>query len=383
MKKQTLFDLASMPKMVLVITLIVMPGLLFGAISYLLKTPKTDLPIINPVVETQCEVDSDCSLVYVGGACTACSTFDEEYQCLPWKEAAKIEEERQRILNDPEGPQCSLCMPLFEIQHTCKCENGKCEKVKKELVEEVIITTDKTEYEQGEMVKITIKNNSGEEQGMGYPPYVIEKFENNDWETIRQLWCPCDDDVLCSPHNSQLGKSREYNWFQMESWCSDSTAISNQVPAGKYRIKFLVSETNSYIDLRDVYSNEFTIKEKSALDARCEEKVIGIGLCEALGIGYEFNSETGECIKRGVSGCSFEIPFETLEECQEVCEEKIVCGWCGLRCVEYPISEDDCKTANGIFDKQCACPEVIPPHKIFFCSEENGKCVSKPIYTLH
>ena len=53
MKKQKLFNLSSMPKMVLIITIVVMLGSLFGAVSYLLKTSKTDLPIVNPVVKTQ------------------------------------------------------------------------------------------------------------------------------------------------------------------------------------------------------------------------------------------------------------------------------------------------------------------------------------------
>ena len=52
---------------------------------------------------------------------------------------------------------CERC--LEKPQHICKCENGKCEKVKIEEVEEVITMTDKTEYEQGEIVRIHSKDN--------------------------------------------------------------------------------------------------------------------------------------------------------------------------------------------------------------------------------
>ena len=129
MKKETL--LASMPKMVLIITMVVMLGSLFGAVSYLLKMSKTDLPVVNPVVETQCKIDNDCILVYVGQGCSPCDTASEKWQCLPLKEAMKINEEYQRRINDVNvnNPlQCAMCVE--RSQHTCKCANGKCEKVK-------------------------------------------------------------------------------------------------------------------------------------------------------------------------------------------------------------------------------------------------------------
>jgi len=342
MKKQTLFNLASMPKMILSITLIVMLGLLFGAISYLGKIPKIDLPIVKPVIEAQCEVDNDCSLVYVGGACTACSTFDEEYQCLPKKEAAKIEEERQRILIDPEGPQCSLCMPLFEIQHTCKCENGKCEKAKKELVEEVSIRTDKTEYEQGENVSVIIKNNFSEEMSISYP--IVERIINDNHIPLKGsvVWpgCGVTGGLIYLPlESSEVVK---HQWDQKEKWCSadfsDRNVYSKEILPGKYRIKSEIikrikSEKEDPNNISGkpsgefIYSNEFTIKEKSALDARCGEKVQLFGDCPAYfeeGGYYEFNFKAEKCIEKFIkgSGCNIKTPFKTLEECQEVCEKK-------------------------------------------------------------
>ena len=327
MKKQKVFDLASMPKMVLIVALVVMLGTLFGATSYLLKAPKTDLPIVNPIIETQCEIDSDCELVYAGSnICLPCDTSIEEYECFPLKEAEKIEEERfKRMVND--NIFCERC--LEKSQHACKCENGKCEKVKEKLVEEVIITTDKTEYEIGEEVKITIENNSDKEQKIGYPDYFIERFKNDNWVEVRQVRCPCG--ALCDMVGYSFIKPKdklEFEWDQQESWCSSgsgdwslSEEISNQVQSGKYRIRSIKVDLNNADDKQTIYSNESTIKEKSALDPMCNEIVKIIGNCDVEVQGYHFDLDTEECAAVNSSGCSIKSPFETLEECQEVCEK--------------------------------------------------------------
>jgi len=285
MKKQTIFNSASMPKMVLVITLVVMLGTLFGAVSYLLKAPKTDLPIVSPVIKTQCKVDSDCELVYVGqDVCPPCDSFSEEYQCLNQSEKIKIWDEQIERNKSKPITVCSPCEVKFD-RYTCECENGKCEKVKEELVEEVIITTDKMEYEQGEVVKITINNNSNITRKISYPPYFVEKFENNNWIEIKQTWCTCG--ALCEEMEWLLMEPKdklEYEWDQQESWCSYaggnwslSEEISNQVQSGRYRIKSIKIDLNNIYNRQTIYSNEFTIKEKSAFDVRCGEKVKGVG----------------------------------------------------------------------------------------------------------
>jgi len=53
----------------------------------------------------------------------------------------------------------------------------------------------------------------------------------------------------------------------------------------------------------------------------CKQKVKGNGVCDAYFQGYEFDNSIGKCVVKGVSGCSFEAPFNTLEECQSVCEK--------------------------------------------------------------
>lgn len=70
--------------------------------------------------------------------------------------------------------------------------------------------------------------------------------------------------------------------------------------------------------------NEFIIKEKSTIDSKCNQKVKGIGSCEMAIRGYEFDSESGRCVKKTVSGCSAEMPFNSLEKCQKTCEKEAV-----------------------------------------------------------
>ena len=272
MQKQKLFDFSSMPKMVLIITIVVMLGSLFGAVSYLLKMSKIDLPIIPLINKTQCEIDSDCYLVYVSDkdyVCQPCDRSSEKYQCLTVGEMKKLKNKGNKI---DESVLCSPCSPEVD-RYICKCENGKCEKVKIEEVEEMVITTDKMEYEIGEEVEITIENNTDKEQEMGYLLYITERLENNNWVGIKQAGCQCV--VNCNVAKLlpiKLNNKTEHKWNQKESWCNDlefltyPEVISFQVPIGKYRIKSIEIGFPDPENYNTIYSNEFTIKEKVAVD---------------------------------------------------------------------------------------------------------------------
>ena len=80
-------------------------------VRYTIISPdKTDLPIVNPVIETQCDIDSDCKLAYAGSnICLPCDTSVEEYKCLSLEEAKKTEEERfKRMVDD--NILCERCL---------------------------------------------------------------------------------------------------------------------------------------------------------------------------------------------------------------------------------------------------------------------------------
>ncbi len=271
--------------------------------AYLIgKQSVISLPYYQPSDKSECKIDSDCNLVFTGPY-ISCNSPEEYYKCfnISKDDAEEINRGIKRL---------DAACPDKSSKYVCECENRKCEKIKEELVEEVSITTDKMEYEQGENVKVTVKNNLGED--IQTHKVSVEKLNSAEWEEIMfDVRCSClagcsSVDIILLPDNS-----RKFIWDQNSNDCK-------KVIEGIYRFKINLTVQGDKI----IYSNEFTIKEKSALDLKCSEKVVGIGLCEAMGIGYEFNSETGKCIKRGVSGCSIETPFKTLEECQEVCEKK-------------------------------------------------------------
>ena len=417
MKKQKVFDLASMPKMVLIVALVVMLGTLFGATSYLLKAPKTDLPIINPVIEAQCETDSDCELVYVGSDIyPPCDTLSEKYQCLNKNEAKEARDEWDDKFNTDLYTVCSPCAVEFD-RYVCKCANGKCEKVKEELVEEVIITTDKMEYEQGENVSVIIKNNFSEEIFISYP--IVERIINDNHIPLKGsvVWSGCGVPGGLTYLFLKPSEAVKHQWDQKEKWCStdfsDRNVYSKEVLPGKYRVKSEIikrvkSEEEDPTNVSGkpsgefIYSNEFTIKEKSALDPRCGEKVKIFGDCPAYfeeGGYYEFNSEAGKCIEKFVSGsgCGVTNPFYSLKECQEVCEEKTELDFysCNQNSDCISVKKDCCGcTAGGsaiainkkledewnekLDCEEIGCPAVMSDDPSCFqepkCAGKSGRC---------
>ena len=327
-----------------------------------------------------CKVDSDCEFVYVG-ACAPCSTSDEGYQCLPSKEAMEVRKERQKMLNNPEGFDCSICSQPLEIQHVCKCENGKCEKIRVES-EEVAVTTDKMEYGMGEKIKLIIKNDS--ENSIWYlsDAYSISLnlfgYQNGEWAFVPILpFKPFPSGYIPQKFELKSSESIILEYVPMEH--VDEVFLN----FSKYKISFSHRQNEETRRYMKAYSNEFIIVEKAALDLRCDEKVKGIGPCDAYRMGYEFNSETGKCVKKGVSGCSFEIPFQTFEECQEVCEKDE--NVCMNEDDECTVKDIDCcdglKKALLIYEKEneeCGvalpCGSICIPCGNGICDRRENKC---------
>ena len=313
-----------MPKMVLIVTLVVILGSLFGATSYLLKTPTTDLSIINPVVETQCKIDFDCELVYIGlGRCPSLDSSIDDHECFNKDEAIKIRRSK--------GTNACSFIGRFD-EYICKCANGKCEKVKIEGVEEVVITTDKMEYEQGEMVSITVKNNLNK-------PILFREFGNpcfssfsigikrEDYRMFYDLGT-----ARCLTDMGELKPNAEIVFLLKVDDIDRILALINIsiVYPGTYKLELNYGFSSDNLKEEIIYSNEFTIKEKSTLNARCGEKVVGMGQiipdgtvtsCPRIWSGYEFDLNLKKCVEKKVSGCSVKSPFGSLEECQEVCEK--------------------------------------------------------------
>lgn len=167
----------------------------------------------------------------------------------------------------------------------------------------VVITTDKTEYEQGEAVKITVRNDLkgsifGHFVSCGNRPFWgLQRFENGRWEEFNfsfpNLTKGGCDFILCEktePGKLRAGLEIEDSWpltniceWSLEPIGAPKTE-SKPINKGIYRV-FLIYGLNTdgfnLIESKAIYSNEFTIgdpsKNRSSL-SDCRDARVG---CEA------------------------------------------------------------------------------------------------------
>lgn len=159
-----------------------------------------------------------------------------------------------------------------------------------ETQNEVTITTDKTEYKQGETVKITIKNNLNislrnydtvvPENSEFYNQFVgwgfIEIFEDGNWSKIEPLWrcgntcfakCKLSGGffVLGSKGTTKFPEDfRHFEWNQTRLICNPGDIKSEPVVPGTYRVSSTFWDENKELDTQRIfYSNEFIIREDS------------------------------------------------------------------------------------------------------------------------
>ena len=262
--------------MILIITIVVMLGSLFGAVSYLLKMSKTDLPIVNPTEKCAKagEKSSYSSLgpsaptpkkcckglveIYAGSRYEPDKEYADENGCIHWVGSASM---------------CSDCG-----NGICESWENRCNCFKDCVEKEVVITTDKMEYEQGETVKIIVENSTDKSIRIYTPLLGIERFDN-DWVSIGMVLGMCG---VTGGYVYEIVESYDtvkYNWDQKEKSCNEpihvvSEPVSRQVSDGIYRIKSIKMDLNNSDNKQTIYSNEFTIKEKSAVDARrCKDNI--------------------------------------------------------------------------------------------------------------
>ena len=146
-----------------------------------------------------------------------------------------------------------------------------------QLDNKVLVLTDKGQYKKGELVKITIKNNSGQRAIVFAPVYIIEKLEDNSWGRVKQVDCRCGWKCKQKLYEEFLPQTiKEFQWDQKEEWCANDPLdrermISMQVALGTYRIRgsfsmvdgtdFLDSEAIKNLSKTIVYSKEFGIEQ--------------------------------------------------------------------------------------------------------------------------
>jgi len=264
------------------------------------------------------------------------------------------------------------------------------------LEEKVIITTDKTEYEFSEIVKITVKNNSNKsiwDFGVcgGSPWWDLQKLEENEWKELnfsfpslesssaipeepKEIKVICDFIVCEKPELSELKPGSEIigEWDLSRSICEwplKPVGIPETEPTpverGTYRV-FIVYGFNkdfSSPEREIVYSNEFKIKEKKEviscsddLDCpvkmKCEDNIcVDVGCVEEgrglpfIGPPEYFEHITTECCE-GLTAIAHSASHDPNKNCEPT-------GILGVGRVCTKCSNGEC----GIGETKCNCPE--------------------------
>ena len=213
--------------------------------------------------EKYCKQDSDCGWV-------SCCHYD--YKCMK-KDALFC-------------PEHIICLAYIEPipSEPCICINNKC--TEKQPEKQVTINTDKTEYEQGEIVKTTTFN------GLEFFIYAdswkggwrVLQYKNEQWDEIfngRQRTLPiclCEEypDGNCPLWEAPQEKFDEFKPSETVIWSWDQKILQEtdkgcykQIDAspGTYKVEFRHFYTldPNKREWKKVYSNEFTIKEKDIL----------------------------------------------------------------------------------------------------------------------
>lgn len=221
-----------------------------GCIGERTETTTTTLkPETHP---EYCELDSDCGWV-------SCCSYG--YKCM-----------RKDALSCPDE---IICLAYSEPMPSepCVCINNRCTV---QSGKEVTITTDKEEYKQGETVKITVKNNFDNSIWYlnGHSGCSDKNKSYTTYRLVNGTWKDVSPHVMCIqivgaglPIYKELtpSASTEFIWDQ-KIWSAVNGTL--QAPDGKYKISVKYKESKEVEDLKEVYSNEFTIKEKEGKISR-------------------------------------------------------------------------------------------------------------------
>lgn len=195
----------------------------------------------------------------------------------------------------------------------------------------VSISTDKTEYEQGEGITITIKNTL--DKSIWYiketcPPSCcnLHKWENNEWKNLGDPM-PCIQ--FTEPHSIEP-KELKPKGNITKQWGMKIGA--SFVESGKYKLSFYYGLSKDNFTEKTIYSNEFTIvRPTTTTEINCAEKVryflSKVPECfESVEKGIEW---CNECLARnGIPTLSYDIgPFCNLRtsDAGKICTDSSQC----------------------------------------------------------
>jgi len=350
-----------MSKKILIIILI---GILAagGFISFLVwkHYSKPNLPLKH-----YCQTDSDCILSGSDpegfGICVNKEWYEE------WKKSP----ESKKYKWDCE----------YTGKEKCGCINNRCQRIDSERecgVKEtqVIITTNKTEYERGEEVKITLNTNGNTLYFEHYNNRVsYYRLVDGNWELIPAGdWAGCHKvscrdgviESICrevhSPYCKKVNNILEKSWDQKMKVkkrvrCGKDIVelhTYQNVPPGTYKVKIdYFKDSKCQGKVYSVYSNEFIIKEPTSKKCIPEGGTLfpndGNKCCVGLSPRWNYEiQEDGSC--KSISGSS---------------GHQLICVKCGNGvCGE---GENGCNCPKDCKDFKCKEHGEIP---IFFPGDD-------------
>jgi len=153
----------------------------------------------------------------------------------------------------------------------------------------ITLTTDKTEYEQGEKIKVTIENNLNQNiwyygteeyaalysclEDYRYALKIQKLAKSKDiWNDVKAHYNCCF--MICyvkAPELKELNpKEKIFGIWNQKISNSKARIVGKLAEPGKYRFVFVYYLSNNTNYPNYVYSNEFTIKEK--VEASAEYK---------------------------------------------------------------------------------------------------------------
>jgi hypothetical protein len=178
------------------------------------------------------------------------------------------------------------------------------------LEKKVTITTDKTEYDTNETVKITVKNNLDKSIWYASSPYVrnlelLGYDEKTNWGLVPLL--PPSPPPEGWPFEIKELKKNEVLTLEYRSLDWHHPVAINFL---KYKLSFEYRENKEEGEYITIYSNEFTIKEKGVTDQCSPIDFAGYELAK----NYEFNIDLNNDGEKEI----VRVYWDSKEACDKV-----------------------------------------------------------------
>ncbi len=206
----------------------------------------------------------ECETTYEGAICDEVGCICKDNQCM-LLENKYCEKDEDCIFTQCCGcaKECNRKCDIKPEATPCKCENNQCVPTE---FKQIVVTTDKTEYEQGETVKITVKNNLDKSiwyyEWSGFTcadSFFLEKREDGEY---RYFSIPGLRESPTQPVELKPNLEKVY-WLNLSKLKEQCEGFSPEFSAGTYKLGFNYGFTIEEHWSEKAYSNEFRIRKRS------------------------------------------------------------------------------------------------------------------------